>query len=40
MIEGVLEEAEFYNVTEVIHICKDRMKQRDEAHNQVCIKII
>ena len=34
---GVLEEAEFYNVTEVIQICKERIKSRDDSNNQVSV---
>lgn len=39
---GVLEEAEFYNVAEVIQICKDRIKDRDgDSSNKVrgCINL-
>lgn len=32
---GILEEAEFYNITEIIQLCKDRIKSRDDTHNQV-----
>ncbi|XP_067927823.1 BTB/POZ domain-containing protein KCTD5-like [Watersipora subatra] len=37
-LEGVLEEAEFYNVTEVIQLCKERIKVRDDTNNQSNVK--
>lgn len=32
--EGVLEEAEFYNITELIKLVKERLKERDAKQNQ------
>uniref|UniRef100_H2YV76 BTB domain-containing protein n=1 Tax=Ciona savignyi TaxID=51511 RepID=H2YV76_CIOSA len=32
--EGVLEEAEFYNITELIRLVKDRIRDRDKATTQ------
>ncbi len=38
--EGVLEEAEFYNIQELIHLIKDRIKERNEhRQSQVIIFI-
>ncbi|KAK7448395.1 hypothetical protein BaRGS_00040099 [Batillaria attramentaria] len=36
--EGVLEEAEFYNITELIKLVKDRIKDRDAKQNQTYMK--
>ena len=33
---GVLEEAEFYNITELIRMVKERIQDRDAKQNQVC----
>jgi hypothetical protein len=32
---GVLEEAEFYNITELIKLVKERVKERDAKQSQV-----
>jgi hypothetical protein len=37
--EGVLEEAEFYNLQELINIVKERIKHRDESKNSQVIKL-
>ncbi|CAJ0921165.1 unnamed protein product [Ranitomeya imitator] len=36
--EGVLEEAEFYNITSLIKLVKDRIRERDSKTSQVPIK--
>ncbi|PVD37970.1 hypothetical protein C0Q70_00572 [Pomacea canaliculata] len=36
--EGILEEAEFYNITELIKLVKDRIKERDAKQNQTYMK--
>ena len=36
ILVGVLEEAEFYNITELIKLVKQRVTERDEKQNQVC----
>ena len=36
-ILGVLEEAEFYNVTDLIKLVKRRIAERDAKQNQVCL---
>ena len=36
--EGVLEEAEFYNITELIHLVKDRIKLHHQKHQKTSTK--
>ncbi|CAI9620532.1 unnamed protein product [Staurois parvus] len=36
--EGVLEEAEFYNITSLIKLIKDRIRERDSKTSQVPVK--
>lgn len=36
--EGVLEEAEFYNIAELIKICKERIRERDATMNKTHVK--
>ncbi|KAM4025705.1 BTB/POZ domain-containing protein KCTD5 isoform 1-T1 [Anomaloglossus baeobatrachus] len=36
--EGVLEEAEFYNITSLIKLVKDRIRERDSKTSQVPVK--
>lgn len=36
-LSGILEEAEFYNITELIKLVKDRIKERDAKQNQVIV---
>lgn len=37
--EGVLEEAEFYNLQELIHLVKDRIRDRDERNRNAQVII-
>ena len=34
-IAGLLEEAEFYNIKELIHLVKERIAERDKEHDKV-----
>lgn len=37
--EGILEEAEFYNLQGLIDLCKQRIAQRDNHANKVCTRL-
>ncbi len=36
-ISGILEEAEFYNITPLIKLVKEKIRERDAKQNQVSI---
>jgi len=36
LITGILEEAEFYNIANLVHLVKQKIDDRDMTKNQVC----